>query len=105
MIVKKEACRELGGDGDSKVLLVSVPSSGPWKRSAETKDGASKGRVLSARKAVRSEVGLRLCDEMRQLIGRAELSGVTLSSALPAEAPQTVYSQDRRSSGAGCNLT
>lgn len=55
--------------------------------------------------AVRSEAGLRLCDEVPQLIGRGELSGVVVSPALPEEAPETVYSQGYRSSRGECNLT
>lgn len=39
---------------------------------------------------VRSEVGLRLGDEMSQLIGLGELSGVTVSPALPAEAEEAL---------------
>lgn len=40
---------------------------------------------------VRSEACLRLCDEVPQLKGRGgELSGVTVSSVLPEEAPKSV---------------
>lgn len=42
MLVKEQACRELGGDLDSKVLLVSVPSSGRWERVPRLKMGTAR---------------------------------------------------------------
>lgn len=56
--------------------------------------------------AVRSEAGLRLCDEEPRLIGRGrELSGFPGSPVLPEEAPEIVYSQGCRSLRGECNLT